>query len=68
MKNQGLRNYLMACAAEADRRDAEARRERAERQANCKHSNLSRPVHHGLGYMGQHCIDCGKDFGYYDRG
>jgi len=59
--------YLLACADEADRRDRERRKEIKEKQDNCEHKELSRPIHRGLGYYSQHCVDCGKDFGFDKR-
>ena len=62
------KNYLLSCADEADRRIEAERKEIIEKQANCNHKELSRPVHIGMGCMSQYCINCGKDFGYDDRG
>jgi len=65
--NNRLKEYLLSCADEADRRIEEARKAREEKQAKCECKNLSRPVHQGMGYFSQWCLDCGKDHGYDDR-
>jgi hypothetical protein len=62
-----IRDYILSCEAEGVQREAAARKETLLKQSNCEHKNKSRAEHIGNGFMSQHCMDCGKDFGYIDR-
>ena len=62
-----IQDYILACAAEGEKREADERKAFLLKQSKCEHKNKSIAEDIGGGWISQHCLDCGKDFGYHDR-